>query len=110
LESELAKQVRDNPELPVRPVVFLAGGAPYALTTLMHPEAARQDRVTLSAKDIADYAERLHAEPGVPKSDLAAIADPETRAAAERPASPPRPPTRPTPPVYPSPQSPPPRR
>ena len=35
LESELAKQVRDNPDLPVRPVVFLAGGAPYALTTLM---------------------------------------------------------------------------
>jgi len=84
LEAPLAEQVAANPELATRPTVFLAGGAVYALTTLMHPEAISHDKVTLSASDIADYVKLLSEGANVPVPDLTKIKSPETRAAADK--------------------------
>jgi Ppx/GppA phosphatase family len=84
LEAPLAEQVKAHPELASRKVVFLAGGAPYAMTTLMHPEAILQERVTITAAEIADYLKRLRAAQGLPTPDFAAIADTAVRAAAEK--------------------------
>jgi hypothetical protein len=84
LEAPLAEQVRANPELASRPLVILSGGAPYAMVTLMFPEKVRQDRVTFSAKDIADYLQRLRATEGVPRPNLDTITDPDVRTASEK--------------------------
>ncbi len=83
VESPLAEQVRSHPELARRGTVFLVGGAPYALTTILHPEAVREKRVVLTTKDIEDYERLLQNSREVPKPNLASIRDPETRAAAE---------------------------
>jgi hypothetical protein len=84
LESPLAAQVRANPELAGRRLVYLSGGAVYALATLMHPESVGQERVTLSADDISDYVKRLGAGTKVPEPDLSSIASDEKRTAAEK--------------------------
>ncbi len=83
LAKPLAEQVAANPELTARPTVVLSGGAPYALATLMHPEAVGDPRVTISDRDIADYAERLRSNPSVPKPDLSNVPE-SSRAAAEQ--------------------------
>jgi len=83
LEEALSKQVASHPELAKRRIVFLAGGAAYALTTLMKPEAVLQKRVELTAKDIAAYAKLVRSSP-ITRPSLDAIADPATRAAAEK--------------------------
>jgi hypothetical protein len=83
LEKELSRQVDSHPELAKRPTVFLAGGASYALATLMKPEAVTQKRVELTAKDIAAYAKLVRTSP-ITRPSLDAITDPATRAAAEK--------------------------
>jgi len=84
LAAPLDEQVRAQPELATRTLVLLSGGAPYALATLMHPESTLKDRVTLSSKDIVDYAQLVRKRGGGLKPDLTSIVDPTVRAAAER--------------------------
>jgi hypothetical protein len=84
IEAPLAEQVRANPALTERRIVFLSGGAPYAMTTLMRPQDILHERVQLTTKDIGDYVQHLRSSPRVPSPDFAAIADPKVRSAAEK--------------------------
>lgn len=82
-ESPLAQQLTLHPELARPRTVFVVGGAPYALTTILHPEAVREKRVVLTKKDIDDYERMLQNATEVPKLNLAAVKDQETRTLAE---------------------------
>jgi hypothetical protein len=84
IEAPLTEQARLNPELMNRPTVFLSGGAPYAMTTLMHPGSILQPRVSFTSQDILRYRDRLRASPRVPSPDFSAIDNPKTREAAEK--------------------------
>jgi hypothetical protein len=83
LLAPLKVQVATQPLLTERPLVLLSGGAAYALVTLMHPESALKDRVTVTTQDIADYAKLVQkpVQTLMPKVD--AITDPRTRETAE---------------------------
>ena len=54
------------------------------MTTLLHPEASRQPRVTFQAGEIAEYLKRLKEGPALAAPDFNAIADADIRAAAEK--------------------------
>jgi hypothetical protein len=84
IEAPLAEQAKSYPELAALPVVVLSGGAPYAMSTLMHPEAILKERVELTTQDIADYLSRLLGNPRLPAPDFTVITDPRTREAAEK--------------------------
>ncbi len=82
IEEPLAEQARTIPGMMTRPMVYLSGGAAYAMTTLMHPEAILLDQVEFTSNDISDYLRRLVNSPRVPVPDFEAIPDPKIRAAA----------------------------
>jgi hypothetical protein len=84
LEPSITEQVRANPELASRPVVFLSGGAAYAMSTLLHPEAISQTRVSLTSGDIAAYLKLVGEGQKVPTPSLDSITQPEVRAKAEQ--------------------------
>ncbi len=84
LDEPLAAQVKAKPELLERKVVILSGGAAYAMTTLMHPEAIRSPQVTVTAAEISDYLKKLRDAKGIYQPDFEAIADPDLKAAAEK--------------------------
>ena len=80
----LAEQAKANPELSARRVVFVSGGAPYAMTTLIHPEAILQDRITLTASDITKYRKLRRSTPRVPSPDFTSLADPKVRSSLRK--------------------------
>ncbi len=84
LEAPIVEQVRANPALTSRPVVYLSGGAVYAMSTLLHPESISQRRVSLSAGDIAGYLKLVGDGQKVPTPSLDSISKPEVRALAEQ--------------------------
>ena len=52
-----------NPDLTDRGIVFLSGGAVYAMTTMLMPEATNKKQVDLTTKDIAAYADLVRKSP-----------------------------------------------
>jgi hypothetical protein len=63
LEPELTRQLIAHPELKDRGIVFLSGGAAYAMATLLKPEAVGEKRVDFTTRDIASYVELVRKTP-----------------------------------------------
>lgn len=83
LDAEFSRQIAAHPEIRRRAVVYLSGGAAYAMVSLMKPEAVRASRVEFTAGDIQEYARLVRATPPqFPPLDR--IADPAARSEAEK--------------------------
>ncbi len=90
LAPKIHTQIRDLPGLQNRSRIYLAGGTPWALATLTHPEhvgpaadGTETSWVRLSADDVRNYCERAASDPAsLLKPDYSATRK-ENRALAE---------------------------
>lgn len=73
LAERLERKGAENPALENRTDVMLTGGTPWALVTLMKPDAALSAYVPVTAGDITRFAEALRKERRVPEPDLSAL-------------------------------------
>ncbi len=84
LEPALRKELQNKQTLAARDRVYLAGGAVWALATLLHPQD-RATHVALTVTDIDHFQKHLLTQrDGIDAPSLAGITDAETRKQAQK--------------------------
>lgn len=84
LRERLRKEIDAKPGLSTRKRVYLTGGIAWAVAALLYPED-RQSYVTLTTKDIEDFAARASTNPkALLNPSISRITDPELRQEIEK--------------------------
>jgi len=77
----LRRQIAENSVVAKRTKVYIVGGAAYALVSLLHPEASRQDEVVLTHEDLRRFYDLVKGGTAEKpyRPDVSQIADVDTR-------------------------------
>ncbi len=82
--ARLRRQMKENSVVARRAKVYIVGGAAYALVTLLHPEAAKEDEVELTHDDLRRFYDLVKGgSTAMPyRPNIAGIIDPDIHALA----------------------------
>ena len=85
LSKSIVTEFTEKSEMKQKDIVYLSGGIVWSVVSLLHPESTNTNFTEVSARDIADFRQRIVSNfDEVTKPNLSYIIKPEEKAAAEK--------------------------